>query len=291
MADKKTEVSSDVAWTDVSPASYHAVENNLGMAIAHKDAGLYDSEAQGTAQPPGFAYIAPPSVGSNQYGYWTNNEHGSFWTFLPEYLIMRELLWGHSYRPIYVNEYNGYSSALRSGRTYYGRETPASPPRYGSHGTETEQRYAGSRYVQSGKATGRAPRQAPPSSSPRFSPAPEGSEGHRFGRSSNRPLWESALAREEAFPAPLRQAGGLAAGIEGRRQHSGRKNSAVPLPPSARSLQRSTDASRRSGRAEKQSPLFGQRRRFRIQVVEHFHVVGQKSDRHNDQFLALVFRM
>ena len=113
-----------------------------GMAIAHKDAGLYDSEAQTVAQPAGFAYIAPPSVGSNQYGYWTHNEHGSFWTFLPEYLIMRELLWGRDYRPVIINDYNGYYNAQRTGRTWYGQETPAAPPRYGSHGTFTQQRYA-----------------------------------------------------------------------------------------------------------------------------------------------------
>ena len=95
VADKKTETSSDVQWTDVSAPAYHAVEKDLGMAIAHKDAGLYDSEASSTAQPAGFAYIASPSQGSNQYGYWTHNEGGSFWTFLPQYLIMRELLWGH----------------------------------------------------------------------------------------------------------------------------------------------------------------------------------------------------
>ena len=126
------------------------------MAIAHKDAGLFDSEAQNNVQPPGFAYIASPDQGSNQYGYWSHSGGQSVWTFLPEYLIMRELLWGHSYRPIYVNEYNGYQTALRSGRTYYGQETPASPPKYGSHGTFTAQRYASSRYVQSGGYSGSA---------------------------------------------------------------------------------------------------------------------------------------
>ena len=189
VAAKKTEVSSDVKWVDVSPSSYRAVENDLGMAIAHKDAGLYDSEAQTVAQPAGFAYIAPPEVGSNQYGYWTHNEHGSFWTFLPEYLIMRELLWGRDYRPIVVNDYNGYSSAQRGGRTWYGQETPAAPPRYGSHGTFTQQRYAGSRYVQSGGFSGSAysshgggSAAAPaPSASPRHDDSPE---GHRFGHDS-----------------------------------------------------------------------------------------------------------
>ncbi len=127
VGNKPGEVTSDERWVDVSPSAYRAVDKDLGMAIAHKDAGLFDSEAQTTAQPPGFAYIAPPSQGSNQYGYWTHSGGQSFWTFLPQYLIMRELLWGHSYQPIYINEYNGYSTALRSGRTYYGNETPASP--------------------------------------------------------------------------------------------------------------------------------------------------------------------
>ncbi len=153
---KQTEVSNDERWVNVSPSAYRAVENDLGMAISHKDAGRFDSEAVTTAQPPGFAYIAPPSQGSNQYGYWSHSGGNSVWTFLPEYLIMRELLWGHSYRPVVVNEYYGYQTAQRAGRSYYGRETPASPPKYGSQGTFTAERYAGSRYVQSGGFKGSA---------------------------------------------------------------------------------------------------------------------------------------
>jgi hypothetical protein len=191
VAAKKTETSSDSKWVDVPASSYRAVEKDLGMTIAHKDAGLFDSEAQTTVQPPGFAYIAPPSVGSNQYGYWSHDGGQSVWTFLPQYLIMRELLWGHSYQPIYINEYSGYQTALRSGRTYYGQETPASPPKYGSHGTFTQQRYASSRYVQSGgyggssyssnRSAGAAPASRPSSS---FSPREDGSAGKRFGGSS-----------------------------------------------------------------------------------------------------------
>jgi hypothetical protein len=190
LAAKKTEVSSDNKWVDVPASSYRAVENDLGMVIAHKDAGLFDSEAQNNAQPPGFAYIASPEQGSNQYGYWSHSGGQSVWTFLPEYLLMRELLWGHSYRPIYVNEYNGYQMARRSGQTYYGRETPASPPKYGSHGTFTAQRYASSRYVQSGGYSGSAyasNRSAAPSSRPESSFSPRGedsSAGKRFGGSS-----------------------------------------------------------------------------------------------------------
>ena len=129
VADKKTEVSSNEKWTDVPEPSYQAVENDLGMAIAHKDAGVFDSEAQNVPQPAGFAYIAPPSEGRNQYGYWDNSGGHSVWTWLPEYLIMRELLWGHDYRPIIVNDYYGYRTARTYGRTYYGQETPAAPPK------------------------------------------------------------------------------------------------------------------------------------------------------------------
>jgi hypothetical protein len=186
---KQTRTESDEKWVDVSAAQYRSVENDLGMAIAHKDAGLYDSEARTVAQPPGFAYVAPPEVGSNQYGYWTHTDHGSVWTFLPQYLIMRELFWGHSYRPIVINEYNGYSQALRSGRPYYGQETPAAPPKYGTHGTFTEKRYAGSRYVQSGGFKGSAygshgsSAQGNSSGSPGPRPG-SASEGKRFGSGS-----------------------------------------------------------------------------------------------------------
>ena len=193
VAEKKTETSSDVKWVDVSPMSYRAVEKDLGMAISHKDAGQYDSEAQNVAQPAGFAYIAPPDVGRNQYGYWTHNESGSFWTFLPQYLIMRELLWGRGgYQPIVINEYNNYSSAQRLGRSYYGQETPQAPPKYGSHGTFTQQRYGNSRYVQSGgfKSSNYAANPSAPAAAaqPRYGSAPgDNSQGKRFGHSADEP--------------------------------------------------------------------------------------------------------
>jgi hypothetical protein len=216
VAAKKTEISTDNKWLDVPASSYRAVENDLGMVIAHKDAGLFDSEAQNTVQPPGFAYIAPPSQGSNQYGYWSHSGGESVWTFLPQYLLMRELLWGHSYRPIYINEYNGYQLAQRSGRTYYGQETPASPPKYGSHGTFTAQRYANSRYVQSGGYAGSAyaSNRAAGSSRPEsgFSqsrPAPtrspsgeDSSAGKRFGGSSSGEKFGSHGSGGQRFGSP-----------------------------------------------------------------------------------------
>jgi hypothetical protein len=198
VAAKKTETHSDERWTNVPEASFRAVENDLGMAIAHKDAGLFDSEAQNVPQPPGFAYVASPAEGSNQYGYWTHSGGENFWTFLPQYLLMRELLWNHDYRPVAMGEYGAYRMAQRSGSSYYGRETPASPPKYGSHGTFTQSHYADSRYVQSGgfKGSAYASRgSAGPASSfsrPQAGPmggaaANENGAGHRFGRQAGSP--------------------------------------------------------------------------------------------------------
>ena len=189
---KKSETSSEERWVSVSPQAYHAVQNDLGMTIGHKDAGLYDSEAQTTPQPPGFAYIAPESQGSNQYGYWSHDHGQSVWTWLPQYLILRELLRGPAYRPIILDEYRGYRTAQQTGHTYYGQTTPTSPPRYGTHGTYTEQHYAQSRYAQQGGFKGSAYASHNGSfSSPRpedehRSVAPNNGAGHRFGSSPGR---------------------------------------------------------------------------------------------------------
>lgn len=197
VASNKTEISSDERWIDVSEPSYDAVQNDLGMTIAHKDAGLFDSEAQTTPQPAGFAYIAPISQGSNQYGYWSHAGGESVWTFLPQYLLMRELLWNHAYRPVLIGEYTAYRTAERGGRSYYGRDPVTSAPRYGSHGTFTQTHYSQSRYLQSGGFKGSAyashggsgafsdlkqSRSAPRTGS--FSNG--GSAGRRFGSPSGR---------------------------------------------------------------------------------------------------------
>lgn len=146
----KGDTTSTTSWVEVPEAQFQKVQNDLGMAIAHKDAGKFDSEEQTTPEPAGFAYIAPPSQGSNQYGHWVHNGGESFWAFFPQYLLLRELMWGHSYRPIVIGEYDRYRTFESAGHTYYGRETPTSPPKYGSHGTFTERHYANSRYMKSG---------------------------------------------------------------------------------------------------------------------------------------------
>ncbi len=172
VASHTTQTTSDENWVSVPESSYHAVENDLGMTIAHKNPGLFDFEAQTTPEPAGFAYIAPESVGSNQYGYWTHSGGQTFWTFLPQYLLLRELLWNHSYRPVVLDDYRGYEIARRAGHTYYGQPSPASPPKYGSHGTFTQTHYANSRYVQSGGFRGSA-------YASRGAPAGSGSSGFR----------------------------------------------------------------------------------------------------------------
>jgi hypothetical protein len=189
---KKTETHSEEHWTTVSESSFHKVTNDLGMAVSHKDAGHYDSEAENTPQPPGYAYVASPEQGSNQYGYWTHNRGGeSFWTFLPQYLILRELLWNHDYRPVAATDYGAYRMAQRAGTSYYGQRTPSAPPTYGSHGTFTQSHYAGSRYVQSGGFSGSSYASrggAANSSSPHIAQAPSSSpSGMRFGRQPGAP--------------------------------------------------------------------------------------------------------
>jgi hypothetical protein len=194
VASKQSDNTVSQQWVNVSGPQFHAVENDLGMTIAHKDAGLFDSEANTTPQPAGFAYIAPESQGRNEYGYWDHSHGTSVWTWLPEYLILRDLLWNHDYRPVIADEYRGYQTAARAGRTYYGQASPTAAPKYGTQGTFTQTHYANSRYAQNGGFRGSAysshsgefasaPRSAP-RSQPSFS---SDSAGHRFGSGAHGP--------------------------------------------------------------------------------------------------------
>jgi len=148
-AAKSGATTSDERWVEVSPATYQALRNDLGMAIEHKPAGKYDSEADHIAQPAGFAYIAPNGQ-SNQYGYWDHSGGESFWVFYGQYALMRDLLFNHSYRPLGRSEWEDYRSYQGTGRTYYGRDYEAGLPKYGSQGTATADRYGSSNYAKSG---------------------------------------------------------------------------------------------------------------------------------------------
>jgi hypothetical protein len=126
------------------------MRNDLGMAIEHKPAGRYDSESEHVAQPAGFAYMAPPTQASNQYGYWEHRDGRNFWVFYGQYALMRDLLFNHGYQPVERGEWEGYRTYQNRGQTYYGQEPGASTPKYGSQGTATENRYSGSTYAQGG---------------------------------------------------------------------------------------------------------------------------------------------
>jgi hypothetical protein len=193
-------------WVGVSQVTYDAMRNDLGMAIEHKPTGKYDFEAERVAQPAGFAYIAPLSQGSNQYGYWEHRDGQSFWVFYGQYALLRDLLFNHTYRPLPSGEWEEYRSYRTRGQTYYGNDAEGAP-KYGSNGTATQERYGGSSYARSGgfrnspyasKSGGfrnspYASREEPPKrfgahpqEEPRFHPSPRPSfrppsGGRRFG--------------------------------------------------------------------------------------------------------------
>jgi hypothetical protein len=150
-AAKKGDVTSDEKWVEVSKAQYDSVAKNLGMTVEHKAVGKYDSEAERVAQPAGFAYVAPPSQGSNQYGYWEHRGGQTFWTWFPQYLILRDLLSNRYYPPLTPYEYEEYRMERSYGRTYYGRDDAiGSRPKYGSSGTYTERRYSNNTFSRNG---------------------------------------------------------------------------------------------------------------------------------------------
>ena len=197
-------------WVDVTPDQWRGLENNIGMTIAHKPLGKYDSEADRTPQPAGFAYMASPSEGRNQYGYWDNRGGSSVWTWLPEYLILRNLLSPRYYQPIPSYDWDRYRQAQRYGQTYYGRDESGAP-KFGSHGTFTQRSYANSRYVQSGGFSGSkyasgpggfsgskygsgGPGSTSSSSGQRFGSSASGSAPHKYGGSSGHSFGSSRSA-------------------------------------------------------------------------------------------------
>ena len=201
---------SDEQWVDVSQDKYKAMQNNLGMAVEHKPAGKYDFESNRTPQPAGFAYMAPPSQGSNQYGYWDHRDGHNFWVFYGQYALMRDLLFNHSYRPLDPYEWEGYRASQRNGQTYYGRDTASGTPKYGTQGTATQDRYSGSTFARGGgfRDSQYASKSGSYRNSPYAGPAarqPNGPEAapKRFGRLDNEP--HAAPPPSRGFrPAPSR---------------------------------------------------------------------------------------
>jgi hypothetical protein len=139
---------SDERWVQVPKTTYEGMKDNLGMAIAHKPAGKYDSEADSTPQPPGFAYVATPAQGRNQYGYWERRDGRDFWVFYGQYALMRDLLFNRDYRPLDTRDWDGYRTSRERGQTYYGQDKQA--PQFGTGSATTQKRYSGSTFDRSG---------------------------------------------------------------------------------------------------------------------------------------------
>jgi hypothetical protein len=183
-AAKTGDTTSNDDWVKVPQPTYKAMQNDLGMAVEHKNEGFYDSEAEHVAQPAGFAYMAPPGQ-TNQYGYWDHHDGRDFWVFYGQYALLRDLLFNHSYRPLDRYEWDGYYESWRHGRTYYGNDQASGAPRYGSQGTATQERYSGSNYAHNGGF-----KNSPYASKPgNFRSSPYASQGgdnspHRFGSGS-----------------------------------------------------------------------------------------------------------
>ncbi|MDJ0762739.1 MAG: hypothetical protein QNJ97_07085 [Myxococcota bacterium] len=174
---------------------YEKTKGYLGMALASKPAGKFDSEATSVAQPPGYAYMCPPSQNGNQYGSWQRGSGGSsFWVWYGQYAFLSSLLWGARGTTIFGRHYNDYRGHAARGKTYYGRDQ-FGKQRYGSVGTATRQRYgakskylrsggyARSKYVRSG-GTYRGSRYTRAASSHRSSPFGRSGRSRSWGRSS-----------------------------------------------------------------------------------------------------------
>jgi hypothetical protein len=207
---KNGQTASDDKWVTVPQSTYKAMQNDLGMAVEHKNEGQFDSEAEHTAQPAGFAYMAPPGQ-SNRYGYWDHHDGRDFWVFYGEYALMRDLLFNHSYRPFERYDYDGWYDARRTGRTYYGHDSETGGPKFGSQGTATQERYSGSNYARSGgfRDSKYASKSGGYRSSPYAGPSARDPEAdhnaHRFGNGSNNSQPRANQPPPRGFrPAPSR---------------------------------------------------------------------------------------
>jgi hypothetical protein len=110
------QTNSEEKWQPVDRAQYRQAEKQIGMTVERKPAGKFDSEAERSVQPPEYAYVAPPGQ-RNTYGYWD----GGIWHWLPQYLILSQML--HMSRPVVITpgDFDAYQAARRRGDVFYGR--------------------------------------------------------------------------------------------------------------------------------------------------------------------------
>jgi hypothetical protein len=122
-------------WQTVDEKFFWDNFDNLGMALATKPLGVFESETNKIAEPAGLALVAAPVMvdgkptGSNQYGQWqTNNSGNSFFHYYGMYRMAGDLIGGGLYG---YNDYDHYSRRSRS-KSYYG-----SSRQFGTGGSRT----------------------------------------------------------------------------------------------------------------------------------------------------------
>lgn len=113
---KDPKVTQDERWENIDDNRFRELERAIDMVVERKPPGKFETEADKRVQAPGYAYIAPAGQ-SNQYGSWQNG----VWNWLPQYLILSQLLRGPSYPPVRMDDYYNYDRHRRSGGTWYGR--------------------------------------------------------------------------------------------------------------------------------------------------------------------------
>lgn len=138
-------VSRTTGWQEVTRSVFQQHREHLGMSVYSKPECVLPSDAEQVAAPPGYNY-----VGNTRYGYWEQRGGQSFWVFYGKYALMRDLLWGGSgyYRPVYRSNYGSYRSATKAGKPFYGAKK-----QYGTNGSTTKTRYAGSNYFKQQRRT------------------------------------------------------------------------------------------------------------------------------------------
>lgn len=121
-------------WVSVSNTAFWKNEADLGMAIATKPLGFYESEVITSSEPVGMSMIATPTMvngqatGSNQHGEWQQSNGNSFWHYYGMYSLFNAFMPSNRYS---YNQWNGYNSASRNS-SYYGRNN-----QYGTYGAST----------------------------------------------------------------------------------------------------------------------------------------------------------
>lgn len=168
-------VARETGWEAVTRGVYQQHRDHLGMTLYSKPEGVLPEDAEKVAAPPGYNY-----VGNTRYGYWEQRNGQSFWVFYGKYSLMRDLLWGPGrYSSVPRGSYRSYRTTVKTGKPFYG-----ATKQYGTKGTYTKTRYAGSSYYkQERKRTYSSSRYSGSSGSRRYSSSSYGGGSRRSGGS------------------------------------------------------------------------------------------------------------